>query len=214
MTCTLVFGGARSGKSAYAEKLATESGKEVVYIATARAGDGEMVVRIAHHQRQRPAEWTTVEEPLALAAALRQWCTPGRLVLVDCLTLWLSNLMFADGNDYPDVGEIALPEQFHTERAALLAVLQAASAAPAAAHGAAAGGMGGIVGMGGMGGIGDMGDIVLVSNEVGMGIVPYGAISRAFTDEAGRLNQAVAAACDRAVFVAAGLPLVLKGAPC
>lgn len=205
MTCTLVFGGARSGKSAYAEKLAIESGKEVVYIATARAGDGEMAVRIAHHQRQRPAEWTTVEEPLALAAALRQWCTPGRLVLVDCLTLWLSNLMFADGNDYPDVGEIALPEQFHTERAALLAVLQAASAAPAAARGAAAGGMGGM---------GGMGDIVLVSNEVGMGIVPYGAISRAFTDEAGRLNQAVAAACDRAVFVAAGLPLVLKGAPC
>jgi adenosylcobinamide kinase/adenosylcobinamide-phosphate guanylyltransferase len=205
MTCTLVFGGARSGKSAYAEKLAIESGKEVVYIATARAGDGEMAVRIAHHQRQRPAEWTTVEEPLALAAALRQWCTPGHVVLVDCLTLWLSNLMFADGTDYPDVGEIALPEPFHTERAALLAVLQAASAAPAAAHGAAAGGMGDRD---------DIGDIVLVSNEVGMGIVPYGAISRAFTDEAGRLNQAVAAACDRAVFVAAGLPLVLKGAPC
>eukprot|EP01032_Pedospumella_encystans_P036851 gene36851-41712_t len=102
MTCTLVFGGARSGKSAYAEKLAIESGKEVVYIATARAGDGEMAVRIAHHQRQRPSEWTTVEEPLALAHALQQWCAPGRLVLVDCLTLWLSNLMFADGTEYPD----------------------------------------------------------------------------------------------------------------
>lgn len=190
MSCTLVFGGARSGKSAYAEKLASASGKEVVYIATARAGDGEMAVRIAHHQRQRPAEWTTVEETLALADALRRWCTPGRLVLVDCLTLWLSNLMFADGTDYPDVGEIALPERFHAERAALLEVLEAAAGGSA------------------------MGDIVLVSNEVGMGIVPYGAISRAFTDEAGRLNQAVAAACGRAVFVAAGLPLVLKGAPC
>jgi adenosylcobinamide kinase/adenosylcobinamide-phosphate guanylyltransferase len=186
--CTLVFGGARSGKSAYAEQLAIASGKEVVYIATARAGDGEMAVRIAHHQRQRPAGWTTIEEPLALAGALRQWRAPGRLVLVDCLTLWLSNLMFADGTDYPDVGEIALPERFHTERAALLAEL-------ASKHDAAGG-------------------IVLVSNEVGMGIVPYGAISRAFTDEAGRLNQAVAAACGRAVFVAAGLPLVLKGAPC
>jgi adenosylcobinamide kinase/adenosylcobinamide-phosphate guanylyltransferase len=185
MTCTLVFGGARSGKSAYAEQLAAASGKEVVYIATARAGDGEMAVRIAHHQRQRPAVWTTVEEPLALAAALRQWCAPHRLVLVDCLTLWLSNLMFEGGTEYPDVGEITLPERFHTERAALLAVLEQAA-----------------------------GDIVLVSNEVGMGIVPYGAVSRAFTDEAGRLNQAVAAACGRAVFVAAGLPLVLKGAPC
>ena len=191
MTRTLVFGGARSGKSAYAEKLAIESGKEVVYIATARAGDGEMAVRIAHHQRQRPAVWTTVEEPLALAAALRQWRSPARLVLVDCLTLWLSNLMFSSGANYPDVGEIALPEQFHAERAALLTALE---------DGADAGA--------------DAGDIVLVSNEVGMGIVPYGAISRAFTDEAGRLNQAVAAACDRAVFVAAGLPLVLKGAPC
>jgi adenosylcobinamide kinase/adenosylcobinamide-phosphate guanylyltransferase len=185
MTRTLVFGGARSGKSAYAEKLAVESGKQVVYIATARAGDGEMAVRIAHHQRQRPAIWRTVEEPLALADALRQWCAPQRLVLVDCLTLWLSNLMFADGTDYPDVGEIALPAQFHAQRAAMLNALEQAA-----------------------------GDVVLVSNEVGMGIVPYGAISRAFTDEAGRLNQAVAAVCDRAVFVAAGLPLVLKGAPC
>lgn len=181
----LVFGGARSGKSAHAEQLAIASGKEVVYIATARAGDGEMAVRIAHHQRQRPAAWTTVEEALELAAALQQWCAPQRLVLVDCLTLWLSNLMFADGTDYPDVGEIALPDQFHVQRAALLSALEHAA-----------------------------GDVVLVSNEVGMGIVPYGAISRAFTDEAGRLNQAVAAVCDRAVFVAAGLPLVLKGASC
>eukprot|EP01034_Spumella_vulgaris_P032315 gene32315-39901_t len=132
-----------------------------------------MAVRIAHHQRQRPSEWTTVEEPLALAHALQQWCAPGRLVLVDCLTLWLSNLMFADGTEYPDVGEIALPERFHAERAALLAVLAQAAGAKDATNAVE--------------------DIVLVSNEVGMGIVPYGAISRAFTDEAGRLNQAVAA---------------------
>jgi adenosylcobinamide kinase/adenosylcobinamide-phosphate guanylyltransferase len=182
---TLVFGGARSGKSAHAEKLASASGKEVVYIATARAGDGEMALRIAHHRNQRPSGWRTVEEPLALAAALAHWAAPQRLVLVDCLTLWLSNLMFDGAADYPDVGEITLPPRFHAERAALLAALDNAT-----------------------------GDIVLVSNEVGMGIVPYGAISRAFTDEAGRLNQAVAAVCDRAIFVAAGLPLVLKGAPC
>lgn len=186
---TLVFGGARSGKSALAEKLAIDSGKEVVYVATAHAGDGEMSTRIEHHRNQRPSHWTTVEEPLALAATLAQWASPGRLVLVDCLTLWLTNLMFDGATEYPDVGTIALPPRFHEQRAALLSAL-----------GKAAGGA--------------AGDIVLVSNEVGLGIVPYGAVSRAFTDEAGRLNQAVAALCDRAVFVAAGLPLVLKGAPC
>nr|WP_154382625.1 bifunctional adenosylcobinamide kinase/adenosylcobinamide-phosphate guanylyltransferase [Pseudoduganella rivuli] len=185
---TLVFGGARSGKSAYAEKLAIDSGKEVVYIATAQAGDGEMAVRIAHHRQQRPASWTTVEEPLALAAMVTQWAAPQRLVLVDCLTLWLTNLMFDGATEYPDVGAIALPARFHEQRAALLTALDNAA--------------------------GVTGDIVLVSNEVGMGIVPFGAVSRAFADEAGRLNQAVAAVCDRAVFVAAGLPLVMKGAPC
>lgn len=186
MTRTLVFGGSRSGKSAYAERLAAESGKEVVYIATARAGDGEMATRIAHHRQQRPAEWRTIEEPLALAGAIEQWSAPQRLILVDCLTLWLSNLMFSDGTDHPDVGDIALPPLFHAERARLLQTLSREN----------------------------IGDIILVSNEVGMGIVPYGAISRSFADEAGRLNQAVAAACDRAVFVAAGLPLYLKGSPC
>ena len=189
MTRSLVFGGARSGKSAYAERLAIASRKEVVYIATARAGDGEMASRIALHRRQRPAEWLTVEEPLALADAVLRHCTSGRLVLVDCLTLWLSNLMFSSGAEYPDVGEIALPALFHQQRRQLLDALERLD--------------------------GDLvGDLVLVSNEVGMGIVPYGAISRSFTDESGRLNQAVAAACDHVAFIAAGLPLVLKGAAC
>lgn len=185
MTCTLVLGGARSGKSAHAEQLAAGTGKEVVYIATGSAGDAEMARRIAHHRASRPAHWTTVEEPLALAAALAEWRAPRRVILVDCLTLWLSNLLFVDGTEYPDLGDIALPARFHAERAALLAELPRAG-----------------------------GDVILVSNEVGMGIVPYGAVTRAFADEAGRLNQAVAAVCDRAVFVAAGLPLVLKGGPC
>lgn len=183
MTRTLVFGGARSGKSAYAEQLAASAGKEVVYIATAAAGDEEMAARIAHHRAQRPSHWRTIEQPLALAAALAEWRAPQRLVLVDCLTLWLSNLMFSDGTQYPDVGAIELQARFHDERAALLAEL---------ANG--------------------RGDVVLVSNEVGMGIVPWGAVSRSYADEAGRLNQAVAAACDRVTFVAAGLPLMLKGA--
>lgn len=186
MSVTLVFGGARSGKSAHAEQLAQASSKEVVYVATSRAGDGEMSARIAHHRERRPAHWRTVEEELALAGVLREQCAPQRLVLVDCLTLWLSNLMFSDGRAYPEVGEVELPPRFHAERAALLELLD-----------------GGLPG-----------DVVFVSNEVGMGIVPWGAISRSFADEAGRLNQAVAARADRAVFVAAGLPLVLKGAPC
>ena len=186
MSCTLVLGGARSGKSAFAERLAQASGKEVVYLATSRAGDAEMAARIAHHRERRPGHWRTVEEELALASTLRAHCAPGRLVLVDCLTLWLSNLMFCDGRSWPEVGEVRLPERFHQERAALLELLDT--------------------------GLGD--DIVFVSNEVGMGIVPWGAVSRCFADEAGRLNQAVAARADRAVFVAAGLPLVLKGDPC
>lgn len=185
MTRTLVLGGARSGKSAHAEQLAQQSGKEVIYVATAAAGDGEMARRIALHRQQRPAHWTTVEEKLALAHVLATWRAPHRLVLVDCLTLWLSNLLFEDGTVYPDVGTIDLPARFHAERAALLAELEQ-----------------------------PRGDVVFVSNEVGMGIVPYGAVTRAYADEAGRLNQAVAALCDRAVLVAAGLPLVLKGAPC
>lgn len=185
MSTTLILGGARSGKSAYAERLASESGLEVVYVATSRAGDVEMAARIARHRAARPLHWVTVEEPLRVGDAIDRWSTPARVVLVDCLTLWLSNLLFAQGHDYPDVGTIALPPLFHTERAALLAALGNAS-----------------------------GDVLLVSNEVGMGIVPIGAISRHFADEAGRLNQAVGAACDRAVLVAAGLPLELKGRAC
>jgi len=190
MSRTLVFGGARSGKSALAERLAQASGKEVIYLATAaaaaHAGDAEMARRIAHHQERRPPHWQTVEEATALAATLRHLCAPGRIVLVDCLTLWLSNLMFSTHADYPDVGPIDLPPLFAAERAALLDWLDA----PAA------------------------GEVVFVSNEVGMGIVPYGAVSRAFTDEAGRLNQDVAARCERVLLVAAGLPLALKGPAC
>ena len=185
MTRTLVLGGARSGKSAYAERLAIESGKEVVYIATATAGDDEMAARIKHHRGSRPAEWTTVEEPLALGNQLLRWSSPDRLILVDCLTLWLSNLLFSSGETYPEVGEITLPALFHEQQDMLASALTKCTS-----------------------------DVVLVSNEVGMGIMPFGAISRCFVDEQGRLNQAMAAICDRAVFVAAGLPLVLKGTPC
>lgn len=182
MTRTLVFGGARSGKSAHAEKLADDSGKEVIYIATAQAGDAEMTARIAHHRQQRKPGWTTVEEPLALGDAITRWSAPQRLILVDCLTVWLSNLLFVQQQDFPEIGEVIPPACFHEQRECFFLALQQAAC-----------------------------DVILVSNEVGMGIVPQGAVSRWFVDEAGRLNQAVAARCERAVWVAAGLPLTLKG---
>jgi adenosylcobinamide kinase/adenosylcobinamide-phosphate guanylyltransferase len=185
MTRTLVLGGARSGKSAYAESLAAAAGKEMIYIATAQAGDAEMQARIAHHRQQRSAMWVLVEEPLALGDALLSWCAPHRVVLVDCLTLWLSNLLFSETANFPDIGVIAPPKVFHEQRARFLRALE-------------------LVG----------GELVLVSNEVGMGVVPYGAVSRCFADEAGRLNQEVASRCERAVLVAAGLPLALKGGAC
>lgn len=168
---SLILGGARSGKSALAEGIATEVGCDVIYIATAQAGDAEMRERIAHHRARRPAHWRSVEEPMALATALREHAGEARCVLVDCLTLWLSNLLTC-----PD------ETRFQREREALLDVLPTLP-----------------------------GDIVLVSNEVGQGVVPMGALTRRFVDEAGRLHQAIAQRCDRVLFVAAGLPLVLKG---
>ncbi|MBP0599420.1 bifunctional adenosylcobinamide kinase/adenosylcobinamide-phosphate guanylyltransferase [Herbaspirillum sp. LeCh32-8] len=194
---TLVFGGARSGKSAYAEKesvlAASAAGaQEIVYIATAgrqaSADDAEMRARIDHHRQRREAQggqWRTVEEPLALGAALRENAGPGRVVLVDCLTVWLSNLLFADGYDFPELGPIEAPAAFTIERVDFLRALQEAQ-----------------------------GTVILVSNEVGMGVVPTGAVSRWFVDEAGRLNQSVAALCERVQWVAAGLPLSFKDIAC
>lgn len=169
---TLVLGGARSGKSSHAEGLidAAVGAAEVtpVYLATAEAGDTEMTARIARHRERRGGRWRTVEAPLDLAAALTEENTRANPVLVDCLTLWLANLMAA-GRD---------PE---AETEGLVAALDA-RAAPA----------------------------VLVSNEVGLGIVPDNALARAFRDAAGRLNQRIAARAQCVIFVAAGLPLVLK----
>jgi adenosylcobinamide kinase / adenosylcobinamide-phosphate guanylyltransferase len=187
---SLILGGARSGKSSYAESLAQTLAnptlKQVIYIATAKApradADSEMQARIAHHQARRNPAWQTLEVPLLLGEAIETHSKPECVIVVDCLTVWLSNLLFNASTTYPEVGIIDLPADFLAQRQALLDGLSKAK-----------------------------GDIVLVSNEVGMGIVPMGAINRLFVDEAGRLNQAVAAVCDRVVFVAAGCPLVLKG---
>lgn len=182
MTTTLIIGGARSGKTAHAEALAAASGKRVVCIATAQAGDAEMAARIAHHRAHRNAAWLTVEEPLALAEAVARHSRADTLVLVDCLTVWLSNLLFSEKNDYPDIGPIEPPASVERQCGDFLQAVQQAA-----------------------------GDLIIVSNEVGQGIVPQGAIARWFIDEAGRLNQAVAARCDRAILVVAGLPMALKG---
>lgn len=168
---SLILGGARSGKSALAERIALQSAREVVYIATAQALDDEMAQRIDHHRARRPAHWHCVEEPLALAGALHAHASDERLLLVDCLTLWLGNLLGA-----------ADTTRFARERDALLAALPVLP-----------------------------GQIVLVSNEVGLGVVPMGELTRRFVDEAGRLHQSLAACCERVAFVAAGLPLALKG---
>ncbi len=167
---TLILGGARSGKSHHAQTLAESSGLAVTVVATARAGDAEMARRIARHRAERPAHWHTVEEPLALAATLDRHAEASRIQVVDCLTLWLLNLL--------EAGE----DVFQRERAALLAGL---SHLP--------------------------GEVVLVANEVGLGVVPLGELSRRFVDEAGMLNQAIARIADAVVLVAAGLPLYLKG---
>lgn len=164
---TLVLGGARSGKSSYAEALI--GARPAFYVATGTAGDAEMTERIRHHRARRGAHWETIEEPLALAEGLRRIAGPDRPVLVDCLTLWLTNVMLAE-RDVP------------------AAVAELVAALP------------------GLGG-----PVVLVSNEVGQGIVPDNALARRFRDEAGRMHQAVAAVAQRVVFVVAGLPMVLKG---
>lgn len=168
---SLILGGARSGKSALAERLAAQHA-DVLYIATAAPGDNEMSERILHHRARRPGHWALAETPLQLATTLRREARPGRCLLVDCLTLWLSNLLCA--------GDEA---QWQRERNDLIDTLPQLA-----------------------------GEIILVSNEVGQGIVPLGQLSRRFVDEAGRLHQDIAARCERVVFTVAGLPQVLKGA--
>ena len=166
----LVLGGARSGKSRYAESLADGHQAPYTYIATAEAHDEEMAARIAAHQSRRGADWQLREAPLTLPEAVRDCDRAGGFVLVDCVTLWLTNLLLADeGTD------IAVE--------ALLDVLS-----------------------------GTEGTVVLVSNEVGLGIVPDNALARRFRDVAGTANQRIAEAADRVVLVTAGLPMTIKSA--
>lgn len=164
----LVLGGRRSGKSRFAEGLVLGSGLRPVYVATATAGDEEMASRIAAHRSRRGEQWRTLEAPVLLADALAGAAAAGSAVLVDCLTLWLANLM--EGG--LDIGN---------ETAGLIAALEAAA-----------------------------GPVVIVSNDVGGGIVPDNALARRYADANGILNQKIAASVGRVVLMTAGLPLLLK----
>ena len=164
----LFVGGARSGKSRMAQARAESAPGELVYLATGEALDAEMTDRIAKHRADRGPRWRTVEAPLDLPDAIRRESVRGRVLLVDCLTLWLSNLILSE-------------RDVSTATRALLTALADVS-----------------------------GTVLIVTNEVGLGIVPDNALARRFRDEAGRLNQAVAAAAHEVVFVAAGLALRMK----
>ena len=165
---TLVLGGARSGKSRYAEQVAMSSRPPWIYLATAESFDDEMATRIAEHKSRRSPDWQTIDAPLDLAGALAT-LPRSATVLIDCLTLWLSNAMLADRDIDAEIQRL---------EAAVLA---------------------------------HKGPLVLVSNEVGSGIVPENALARRFRDFQGLLNQRVAARADRVVLVVAGLPMIVKG---
>jgi len=170
MMITLVLGGARSGKSHFAQQLASANQSPVLYIATATALDNEMAERIAHHQKNRPSEWRLREVPLDLVSAITDEGNKDQTILVDCLTLWLNNQLF----NFPEQNFDQLFEELMTASFNCKA------------------------------------DVIFVANEVGLGIIPMGNISRKFVDEAGRLNQRIAQIANKVFFIAAGLPLVLK----
>jgi adenosylcobinamide kinase / adenosylcobinamide-phosphate guanylyltransferase len=165
---TLILGGIRSGKTRHGERLVLARAAEPVYIATAEALDEEMARRIAAHRAQRDPRFATVEAPLDLVGALRHECAPGHAVLVDCLTLWLTNLMVAGRHVEVEIERL----------------LDALGTLP--------------------------GPLVLISNEVGQGVMPANAMARTFADHAGLLHQALAARVDAVTLMVAGLPMPLK----
>jgi len=168
----LVLGGARSGKTSFAERLAMRAGTTPAYLATAEALDGEMRDRVRTHQEQRQGRFATIEEPLQLSEAILKAAREHDVILVDCLTLWITNMLGASRNVADAVEELALT----------LAELNTAR-------------------------------VILVSNEVGLGIVPDNALARTFRDLAGSAHQRLAEICEDVYFIVAGLPMVLKGEP-
>jgi adenosylcobinamide kinase / adenosylcobinamide-phosphate guanylyltransferase len=166
----LVLGGARSGKSRFAESRVAINQKPVIYVATATTGDDEMRQRIAHHKASRPQDWLLVEEPFSLSEIISQYGSQNTNLIIECMTLWLTNWLCTH-----DV------ESWQEEKNLFIDALIKSKA-----------------------------NIVIVSNEVGSGVVPMGELSREFADQSGWLNQALAQIADQVTLVVAGCPLVLK----
>lgn len=165
------MGGARSGKSRYAETIASHCDQEVIYIATAKVLDKEMEARVERHIDDRPAHWKTIEEPIALAESLENHATSNKVILVDCLTMWVNNLLMQED-------DILLTAEINK----LLQVIPKLT-----------------------------GTVIFVSNEVGMGIMPLGELTRKFVDESGRLHQQLGQSIDNVLLIVAGLAMEVKG---
>lgn len=180
---TLILGGARGGKSALAERLAAASGRPVLFVATMEPGDDETRARIAAHRASRPPGWRTVEEPIALLDALGQ-SRPGDFIIIDCITLWVSNLLLSGIGD----ADTATAGEIHAAVAATLPLAAQLAAWCAAFDG----------------------EVAVVSNEVGAGVVPAYPLGRAFRDAIGTANRALAARADRVYYAIAGLALEIK----
>jgi adenosylcobinamide kinase/adenosylcobinamide-phosphate guanylyltransferase len=183
---SLILGGARSGKSSYAEALASRLGERILYVATAEALDDEMKARVATHQASRPVEWHTLEVPLNVGAALTTWTASTQIdvILLDCLTLLVSNVILSAGPDVPE-------PDVDTAWAAVTRELDGLLAAQRRSGG----------------------HLIVVSNEVGWGVVPAYSLGRIYRDCLGRANQALARVADRAILMVAGLPVDLKALP-
>ncbi len=193
-----ITGGARSGKSGYAEQLAAALDRPVTYVATAEAGDPEMTERIARHRRRRPASWTTIEEPRAVADLLERIGQQDQVIVVDCLTLLITNLIYQDGplqlaGAAPGGDPGVLPLTV-TDRIEDMVMAEVRRLAEAAYHCPAR--------------------VILVSNEVGLGLVPASPEGRLFRDLAGWANQVLAARADRALMLVSGMAIELKSLHC
>lgn len=178
---TLILGGARSGKSRYAEQTAAQLGRRVLYVATAQPGDDEMAARIAAHRAARPADWETLEAAVDIGEAIRNWPRETDVILLDCITLLASNVLLRLG----DVADQAAAEG--ALNAEIDSLLAACKSRPA--------------------------QWLVISNEVGLGLVPPYPLGRIYRDALGRANQRLAAAADDVLLMVAGLPLVVKGRP-
>lgn len=178
---TLILGGARSGKSTYAENLVKERGQRVLYIATAEALDAEMAARIEKHKAQRPDGWQTMEVPTGVAPALRNFPSQADTILLDCLTMLVSNVVLSSGGSVDEPNETFATQAVDSEIESLMAVIQESSA-----------------------------NWIIVSNEVGMGLVPPYPLGRYYRDLLGRANQRLAAQADEVYLLVAGIPMPLK----